>query len=131
MTSSPVRWHAWAACANYPELDWHSTEPSDVAACRQICLSCPVRTACLDEALDDATLGDFAEGSPLTSANSSPVRTAFASFPRTGPTRATRSTAAAAAFAGKPVRFLPGGQRSRCPSFFRCVRKNPSTLRQK
>ncbi|MYW96299.1 WhiB family transcriptional regulator [Amycolatopsis rubida] len=53
MTSAPARWHEWASCANYPDLDWHSTEPADVATCRQICLSCPVQTACLEEALSE------------------------------------------------------------------------------
>ncbi|MER6762820.1 MULTISPECIES: WhiB family transcriptional regulator [Amycolatopsis] len=51
MTSSLARWHEWASCANHPDLDWHSAEPGDVAACRRICQSCPVQTACLEEAL--------------------------------------------------------------------------------
>ena len=36
------------ACASYPQLNWHSTDPAEQEACADICKTrCPLRESCL------------------------------------------------------------------------------------
>lgn len=40
------------ACASYPQLDWHSSDPAEQEDCAAICRRCPLREACLAGALE-------------------------------------------------------------------------------
>ncbi|MFT7872956.1 MULTISPECIES: WhiB family transcriptional regulator [Amycolatopsis] len=51
MANNEAQWHHKAACRSRPDLDWHSTDPDQLASCRVICTSCEVREPCLALAL--------------------------------------------------------------------------------
>jgi hypothetical protein len=45
------RWQARASCVAFPEYDWFSDVPAEIAACADICGACVVRSECLAFAL--------------------------------------------------------------------------------
>lgn len=46
-------WRVSAACSGRTDLDWIDPTQAQEAECRAICAACPVRVACLAEALSD------------------------------------------------------------------------------
>lgn len=48
----PGSWTRQAACANHPDLDWFTDQRTEIAACKAICATCPVKTDCLTHAID-------------------------------------------------------------------------------
>lgn len=56
-TLTPLRWQLWAACKGIDDRSiFFPTRGASVAAAKKICAGCPVRVACLDEALTDRRL---------------------------------------------------------------------------
>lgn len=51
--SDTESWVASAACAG-SEVDFHATNPEEIQKALDICASCPVRKACIQEALDNS-----------------------------------------------------------------------------
>ncbi|WP_410626145.1 WhiB family transcriptional regulator [Amycolatopsis sp. cmx-8-4] len=53
MEDNPAQWRRRAACRDRADLDWHCTDPDELAACRNICARCEVRDPCLSLALSN------------------------------------------------------------------------------
>ena len=46
-------WRQSAACADYDPENWYPDERTDKTFARIVCQECPVRTACLEDGLED------------------------------------------------------------------------------
>lgn len=79
-------WMEDARCSTNPALAdmWFSTVPEDMAMAKRVCLGCPVRRACLDEALKFAEPYGIWGG--LTARTRKPLRRALGAHSQPRPT---------------------------------------------